>query len=85
MDLTKFEVWSWNLPGWADINHDEICQSCLSRRREPNWAPAERIRSQKLGQRDQSTCLAKRFIMQYLVHCFHVRMVIYIADVRDCL
>lgn len=76
MDLTKFDILSWNLPGWAEVNHNEICQSSLSRRRDPNWAPAERVRSQKLGQPDQSTCLDKRFIMQYLVHCFDVRMVI---------
>ena len=85
MDVTKFGVLSWNLPGWADVNHDEICQSSLSRRRDPNWGPAERVKSQKRGQPDQSTCLAKRFIMQHLVNCFDVRMVIYIANVRDCL
>ena len=72
MDLTKcdvFALFSWNLPEWADENHDEICQSSLPRRRDPNWTPAERVRSQKLGQVCQSTCLDKRFIIQYLVHC----------------
>jgi len=83
--LDKFDVFSWNLPGWAEENHDELCQISLSRRRDTNWAPAERVRNQKLCQLGQSTCLAKRFIMQYLVNCLDVRMVIYIANVRDCL
>jgi hypothetical protein len=67
VNLSKFDVLSWNVPEWADENHDEICQSIMSCRRDPNWAPAERVRSQKLGQLGQSKCLAKRLIMQYLV------------------